>query len=137
MSFGKSNAKVYVASETGIKFSDVAGEDEAKEILTEIADFLDTSESTRRSARRCRKVHFLCSLSGYPVKRCSRRLLPVRPVSHFSPYPVRSLWRCLGMGASKVRDLFQQANEKVPCIVFIDEIDTIGKKRDAGGMGGN
>lgn len=137
MSFGKSNAKVYVASETGIKFSDVAGEDEAKEILTEIVDFLDNPGKYTEIGAKMPKGALLVGPPGTGKTLLAKAVAGEASVPFFSISGSEFVEMFVGMGASKVRDLFQQANEKAPCIVFIDEIDTIGKKRDAGGMGGN
>ena len=136
MSFGKSNAKVYVKSSTGIKFSDVAGEDEAKELLTEIVDFLHNPEKYREIGASMPKGALLVGPPG-TGKTFLPRQLPVRRRFRFSQFPVRNLWRCLLVWVlPRYVIFFKQANEKAPCIVFIDEIDTIGKKRDGSGMGG-
>ena len=136
MSFGKSNAKVYVKSSTGIKFSDVAGEDEAKELLTEIVDFLHNPEKYRAIGATMPKGALLV---GPPVPGktlLAKALAGEADVPFFSISGSEFVEMFVGMGAAKVRDLFKQASEKAPCIVFIDEIDTIGKKRD-GQISGN
>lgn len=137
MSFGKSKAKVYVASETGIKFSDVAGEDEAKEILTEIVDFLHNPGKYTEIGAKMPKGALLVGPPGTGKTLLAKAVAGEASVPFFSISGSEFVEMFVGMGAAKVRDLFQQANEKAPCIVFIDEIDTIGKKRDGGGMGGN
>lgn len=139
MSFGmgKSNARVYVQSTDGIRFDDVAGEDEAKENLAEVVDYLHNPQKYTDVGASMPKWCFACRSLREPVRQCWQKQLPVNRMSHFSPCPVLSSWKWfVGMGASKVRDLFKQAKEKAPCIVFIDEIDAIGKKRD-GQIGGN
>ncbi|MDD3278090.1 MAG: ATP-dependent zinc metalloprotease FtsH [Lachnospiraceae bacterium] len=137
MSFGKSNAKVYVASETGIKFADVAGEDEAKEILTEIVDFLHNPGKYTEIGAKMPKGALLVGPPGTGKTLLAKAVAGEASVPFFSISGSEFVEMFVGMGAAKVRDLFQQANEKAPCIVFIDEIDTIGKKRDGSGMGGN
>ena len=136
MSFGKSNAKVYVKSSTGIKFSDVAGEDEAKELLTEIVDFLHNPEKYREIGASMPKGALLVGPPGTGKTLLSKAVAGEAEVPFFSISGSEFVEMFVGMGAAKVRDLFKQANEKAPCIVFIDEIDTIGKKRDGSGMGG-
>ena len=136
MSFGKSNAKVYVKSSTGIKFSDVAGEDEAKELLTEIVDFLHNPEKYREIGASMPKGALLVGPPGTGKTLLAKAVAGEAEVPFFSISGSEFVEMCVGMGAAKVRDLFKQANEKAPCIVFIDEIDTIGKKRDGSGMGG-
>ena len=136
MSFGKSNAKVYVKSSTGIKFSDVAGEDEAKELLTEIVDFLHNPEKYREIGASMPKGALLVGPPGTGKTLLAKAVAGEAEVPFFSISGSEFVEMFVGMGAAKVRDLFQQANEKAPCIVFIDEIDTIGKKRDGSGMGG-
>lgn len=136
MSFGKSNAKVYVKSSTGIKFSDVAGEDEAKELLTEIVDFLHNPEKYREIGASMPKGALLVGPPGTGKTLLARAVAGEAEVPFFSISGSEFVEMFVGMGAAKVRDLFKQANEKAPCIVFIDEIDTIGKKRDGSGMGG-
>ena len=136
MMFGKSNAKVYVKSATGIKFSDVAGEDEAKELLTEIVDYLHHPEMYRDIGAQMPKGALLVGPPGTGKTLLAKAVAGEANVPFFSISGSEFVEMFVGMGAAKVRDLFQQANEKAPCIVFIDEIDTIGKKRD-GNMGGN
>lgn len=137
MTFGKSNAKVYVESTTGIKFSDVAGEDEAKEILTEIVDFLHNPSKYTEIGASMPKGALLVGPPGTGKTLLAKAVAGEADVPFFSISGSEFVEMFVGMGAAKVRDLFKQANEKAPCIVFIDEIDTIGKKRDHGGMGGN
>ena len=138
MTFGKSNAKVYVPSTTGIKFADVAGEDEAKEILTEIVDFLHNPKKYTEIGAKMPKGALLVGPPGTGKTLLAKAVAGEANVPFFSISGSEFVEMFVGMGAAKVRDLFAQANEKAPCIVFIDEIDTIGKKRDgAGGMGGN
>ena len=136
MSFGKSNAKVYVKSSTGIKFSDVAGEDEAKELLTEIVDFLHNPEKYREIGASMPKGALLVGPPGTGKTLLAKAVAGEAEVPFFSISGSEFVEMFVGMGAAKVRDLFKQANETAPCIVFIDEIDTIGKKRDGSGMGG-
>ena len=136
MSFGKSNAKVYVKSSTGIKFSDVAGEDEAKELLTEIVDFLHNPEKYREIGASMPKGALLVGPPGTGKTLLAKAVAGEAEVPFFSISGSEFVEMFVGMGAAKVRDLFKQANEKAPCIVFIDEIDTIGNKRDGSGMGG-
>ena len=137
MTFGKSNAKIYVESTTGIKFSDVAGEDEAKDILTEIVDFLHNPAKYTEIGATMPKGALLVGPPGTGKTLLAKAVAGEANVPFFSISGSEFVEMFVGMGAAKVRDLFQQANEKAPCIVFIDEIDTIGKKRDGGGMGGN
>lgn len=137
MSFGKSNAKVYVASETGIHFSDVQGEDEAKELLTEIVDFLHNPQRYADIGAHIPKGALLVGPPGTGKTLLAKAVAGEANVPFFSISGSEFVEMFVGMGAAKVRDLFKQANEKAPCIVFIDEIDTIGKKRDgAGGISG-
>ena len=136
MSFGKSNAKIYVKSSTGIKFSDVAGEDEAKELLTEIVDYLHNPEKYREIGASMPKGALLVGPPGTGKTLLAKAVAGEANVPFFSISGSEFVEMFVGMGAAKVRDLFKQANEKAPCIVFIDEIDTIGKKRD-GNIGGN
>ena len=136
MSFGKSNAKVYVKSSTGIKFSDVAGEDEAKELLSEIVDFLHNPQKYREIGASMPKGALLVGPPGTGKTLLAKAVAGEAEVPFFSISGSEFVEMFVGMGAAKVRDLFKQANEKAPCIVFIDEIDTIGKKRDGTGMGG-
>ena len=136
MSFGKSNAKVYVKSSTGIKFSDVAGEDEAKELLTEIVDFLHNPEKYRAIGATMPKGALLVGPPGTGKTLLAKAVAGEADGPFFSISGSEFVEMFVGMGAAKVRDLFKQASEKAPCIVFIDEIDTIGKKRD-GQISGN
>ena len=137
MSFGKSNAKVYVQSETGIKFADVAGEDEAKEILQEIVDFLHNPKKYEEIGAKMPKGALLVGPPGTGKTLLAKAVAGEANVPFFSISGSEFVEMFVGMGAAKVRDLFQRANEKAPCIVFIDEIDTVGKKRDGGGFSGN
>ena len=137
MQFGKSNAKVYVESTTGITFNDVAGEDEAKELLTEIVDFLHNPKKYQEIGAICPKGALLVGPPGTGKTLLAKAVAGEANVPFFSMSGSEFVEMFVGMGASKVRDLFKQANEKAPCIVFIDEIDTIGKKRDNAGYGGN
>ena len=137
MSFGKSNAKVYVQSETGIKFADVAGEDDAKEILQEIVDFLHNPKKYEEIGAKMPKGALLVGPPGTGKTLLAKAVAGEANVPFFSISGSEFVEMFVGMGAAKVRDLFQQANEKAPCIVFIDEIDTVGKKRDGGGFSGN
>ena len=138
MSFGKSNAKVYVKSSTGIKFTDVAGEDEAKELLSEIVDYLHNPHKYTEIGASMPKGALLVGPPGTGKTLLAKAVAGEAEVPFFSISGSEFVEMFVGMGAAKVRDLFQQANEKAPCIVFIDEIDTIGKKRDNGGItGGN
>lgn len=136
MQFGKSNAKIYVASETGIKFHDVAGEDEAKEQLQEIVDFLHNPAKYQAIGATMPKGALLVGPPGTGKTLLAKAVAGEAEVPFFSISGSEFVEMFVGMGASKVRDLFQQAKEKAPCIVFIDEIDAIGKKRD-GQIGGN
>ena len=137
MQFGKSNAKVYGESTTGITFNDVAGEDEAKELLTEIVDFLHNPKKYQEIGAICPKGALLVGPPGTGKTLLAKAVAGEANVPFFSMSGSEFVEMFVGMGASKVRDLFKQANEKAPCIVFIDEIDTIGKKRDNAGYGGN
>ena len=137
MQFGKSSAKVYIASETGIKFNDVAGEDEAKENLMEIVDFLHNPQKYQEIGAKMPKGVLLVGPPGTGKTLLAKAVAGEAGVPFFSISGSEFVEMFVGMGANKVRDLFRQANEKAPCIVFIDEIDTIGKKRDGSGMGGN
>ena len=137
MQFGKSNAKVYVESTTGITFNDVAGEDEAKELLTEIVDFLHNPKKYQEIGAICPKGALLVGPPGTGKTLLAKAVAGEANVPFFSMSGSEFVEMFVGMGASKVRDLFKQANEKAPCIVFIDEIDTIGKKRDNAGYGVN
>lgn len=137
MTFGKSNAKIYVNSSTGIKFSDVAGEDEAKELLSEIVDYLHNPEKYKEIGASMPKGALLVGPPGTGKTLLAKAVAGEASVPFFSISGSEFVEMFVGMGAAKVRDLFKQANEKAPCIVFIDEIDTIGKKRDGNAMGGN
>lgn len=137
MSFGKSNAKVYVKSSTGIKFADVAGEDEAKDLLKEIVDYLHNPQKYREIGASMPKGALLVGPPGTGKTLLAKAVAGEAEVPFFSISGSEFVEMFVGMGAAKVRDLFKQANEKAPCIVFIDEIDTIGKKRDGSAMGGN
>ena len=133
---GDSGAKVYVPSSTGIKFDDVAGEDEAKDLLTEIVDFLHAPEKYREIGAKLPKGALLVGPPGTGKTLLAKAVAGEANVPFFSISGSEFVEMFVGRGAAKVRDLFKQANEKAPCIVFIDEIDTIGKKRD-GNFGGN
>ena len=137
MSFGKSNAKIYVKSSNGIKFSDVAGEDEAKELLLEIVDYLHNPGKYREIGAEMPKGALLVGPPGTGKTLLAKAVAGEAEVPFFSISGSEFVEMFVGMGAAKVRDLFKQAQEKAPCIVFIDEIDTIGKKRDGGMIGGN
>lgn len=137
MSFGKSNAKIYVKSATGIKFSDVAGEDEAKELLSEIVDYLHYPDKYTEIGASMPKGALLVGPPGTGKTLLAKAVAGEANVPFFSISGSEFVEMFVGMGAAKVRDLFKQANEKAPCIVFIDEIDTIGKKRDGANLGGN
>ncbi len=130
MMFGKSNAKIYVKSSTGIKFSDVAGEDEAKDLLTEIVDYLHHPDRYQAIGAKMPKGALLVGPPGTGKTLLAKAVAGEAEVPFFSIAGSEFVEMFVGMGASKVRDLFKQASEKAPCIVFIDEIDTIGKKRD-------
>lgn len=137
MSFGKSNAKIYVEAQTGKTFMDVAGEDEAKEALKEIVDFLHNPEKYEAIGASMPKGALLVGPPGTGKTLLAKAVAGEAKVPFFSISGSEFVEMFVGMGAAKVRDLFKQANEKAPCIVFIDEIDTIGKKRGDGTMGGN
>lgn len=137
MSFGKSRARVYVQSTGGITFKDVAGQEEAKEALTEIVDFLHNPEKYSQIGAKLPKGALLVGPPGTGKTLLAKAVAGEADVPFFSIAGSEFVEMFVGMGASKVRDLFKQANEKAPCIVFIDEIDTIGKKRDGGVHGGN
>ena len=137
MAFGKSNAKIYVKSATGIKFSDVAGEDEAKELLSEIVDYLHYPDKYTEIGASMPKGALLVGPPGTGKTLLAKAVAGEANVPFFSISGSEFVEMFVGMGAAKVRDLFKQANEKAPCIVFIDEIDTIGKKRDGANLGGN
>lgn len=137
MSFGKSNAKVYVKSTSGIKFSDVAGEDEAKDLLREIVDYLHNPKKYAEIGASMPKGALLVGPPGTGKTLLAKAVAGEADVPFFSISGSEFVEMFVGMGAAKVRDLFKQANEKAPCIVFIDEIDTVGKKRDGSGFSGN
>ena len=137
MRFGKSNAKVYIASETGMKFTDVAGEDEAKENLMEVVDFLHNPQKYQEIGAKMPKGVLLVGPPGTGKTLLAKAVAGEAGVPFFSISGSEFVEMFVGMGANKVRDLFRQANEKAPCIVFIDEIDTIGKKRGGSGSGSN
>ena len=137
MSFGKLNAKVYVKAQTGKTFKDVAGQDEAKDALREIVDFLHNPQKYTEIGASMPKGALLVGPPGTGKTLLAQAVAGEAEVPFFSISGSEFVEMFVGMGAAKVRDLFKQANEKAPCIVFIDEIDTIGKKRDGNGMGGN
>ena len=137
MSFGKSNAKVYVAAQTGISFANVAGEDEAKAALKEIVDFLHNPEKYTAIGAKLPKGVLLVGPPGTGKTLLAKAVAGEANVPFFSISGSEFVEMFVGMGAARVRDLFKQAQEKAPCIVFIDEIDAIGKKRDTSPMGGN
>ena len=137
MSFGKSGAKIYAETETGKTFADVAGQDEAKEALKEIVDFLHNPQKYAEIGAKLPKGALLVGPPGTGKTLLARAVAGEAHVPFFSISGSEFVEMFVGMGAAKVRDLFKQAGEKAPCIVFIDEIDTIGKKRDSGGVGGN
>ena len=137
MTFGKSNAKIYAESETGKTFKDVAGQEEAKEALKEIVDFLHNPQKYADIGASLPKGALLVGPPGTGKTLLARAVAGEAHVPFFSISGSEFVEMFVGMGASKVRDLFKQANEKAPCIVFIDEIDTIGKKRDGAGFSGN
>ena len=137
MTFGKANAKVYVEAQTGKTFADVAGEDEAKEALQEIVDFLHNPRKYESIGASMPKGALLVGPPGTGKTLLAKAVAGEAKVPFFSISGSEFVEMFVGMGAAKVRDLFNQAQEKAPCIVFIDEIDTIGKKRDTGMMGGN
>ncbi|CDZ74653.1 ATP-dependent zinc metalloprotease FtsH [Peptoniphilus sp. ING2-D1G] len=137
MSFGKSNAKIYVQSTDGITFDNVAGQDEAKEALTEIVDFLHNPKKYTNIGAKLPKGALLVGPPGTGKTLLAKAVAGEANVPFFSISGSEFVEMFVGLGAAKVRDLFKQAQEKAPCIVFIDEIDTIGKKRDGSGFGGN
>ena len=137
MSFGKSNAKVYVKAQTGKTFKDVAGQDEAKEALTEIVDFLHDPKKYSSIGAKLPKGALLVGPPGTGKTLLAQAVAGEAEVPFFSISGSEFVEMFVGMGAARVRDLFKQAQEKAPCIVFIDEIDAIGKSRDGGGLGGN
>ena len=137
MSFGKSNPKIYAESETGKNFTDVAGQEEAKEALKEIVDFLHNPGKYASIGASLPKGALLVGPPGTGKTLLAKAVAGEAHVPFFSISGSEFVEMFVGMGAAKVRDLFKQANDKAPCIVFIDEIDTIGKKRDGGGFSGN
>ena len=137
MTFGKSNAKIYAESETGKTFLDVAGQEEAKEALKEIVDFLHNPQKYADIGASLPKGALLVGPPGTGKTLLAKAVAGEAKVPFFSISGSEFVEMFVGMGAAKVRDLFKQANDKAPCIVFIDEIDTIGKKRDGGGFSGN
>ena len=138
MTFGKSGAKIYVEEKaTGVTFADVAGQDEAKESLMEVVDFLHEPEKYAAIGAKLPKGVLLVGPPGTGKTLLAKAVAGEAKVPFFSISGSEFVEMFVGMGAAKVRDLFKQANEKAPCIVFIDEIDAIGKKRDTGGYGGN
>ena len=137
MSFGKADAKVYVAAQTGKTFADVAGQDEAKDALAEVVDFLHEPEKYAEIGAKLPKGVLLVGPPGTGKTLLAKAVAGEAKVPFFSISGSEFVEMFVGMGAAKVRDLFKQANEKAPCIVFIDEIDAIGKKRDTSGIGGN
>ena len=137
LTFGKANAKVYVEAQTGKTFADVAGEDEAKEALMEIVNFLHDPGKYAKIGAKLPKGALLVGPPGTGKTLLAKAVAGEAKVPFFSISGSEFVEMFVGMGAAKVRDLFKQAEEKAPCIVFIDEIDTIGKKRDGGGLGGN
>lgn len=137
MSFGKSNAKVYVEAQTGKSFADVAGQDEAKEALMELVDFLHNPGKYKDIGANMPKGALLVGPPGTGKTLLARAVAGEAKVPFFSISGSEFVEMFVGMGAARVRDLFKQAQEKAPCIVFIDEIDAIGKRRDSGQFGGN
>ena len=137
MSFGKADAKVYVTAQTGKTFADVAGQDEAKDALKEVVDFLHDPQKYSAIGAKLPKGVLLVGPPGTGKTLLAKAVAGEAKVPFFSISGSEFVEMFVGMGAAKVRDLFKQANEKAPCIVFIDEIDAIGKKRDTSGMGGN
>lgn len=137
MTFGKSNAKVYVEAQTGKSFKDVAGQDEAKEALTELVDFLHNPAKYKEMGAKMPKGALLVGPPGTGKTLLAKAIAGEAKVPFFSISGSEFVEMFVGMGAARVRDLFKQATEKAPCIVFIDEIDAIGKKRDSGQFGGN
>lgn len=137
LNFGKSNAKIYADAQTGVTFKDVQGEDEAKEALEEIVNYLHDGEKYKKIGAKLPKGALLVGPPGTGKTLLSKAVAGEANVPFFSISGSEFVEMFVGMGASKVRDLFKQANEKAPCIIFIDEIDTIGKKRDSSPYGGN
>ena len=137
MTFGKSNAKIYVEAQTGKSFADVAGQDEAKEALMELVDFLHNPGKYKEIGANMPKGALLVGPPGTGKTLLARAVAGEAKVPFFSISGSEFVEMFVGMGAARVRDLFKQAQEKAPCIVFIDEIDAIGKRRDSGQFGGN
>ena len=137
LSFGKSNAKMYVQAQTGITFADVAGQDEAKEALDEIVDYLHNPDKYKSVGAKMPKGALLVGPPGTGKTLLAKAVAGEANVPFFSIAGSEFVEMFVGRGAARVRDLFKQAKEKAPCIVFIDELDTIGKKRDNAGIGGN
>ena len=137
LSFGKSKAKVYVEAQTGITFADVAGQDEAKEALEEIVDFLHNPKKYNEIGAKIPKGALLVGPPGTGKTLLAKAVAGESKVPFFSISGSEFVEMFVGMGAARVRDLFKQAQEKAPCIVFIDEIDAIGKSRNSGMAGGN
>jgi len=137
MSFGKSNAKVYVEAQTGKSFADVAGQDEAKEALMELVDFLHNPDRYKKIGANMPKGALLVGPPGTGKTLLAKAVAGEAKVPFFSISGSEFIEMFVGMGAARVRDLFKQAQEKAPCIVFIDEIDAIGQKRNSGQFGGN
>lgn len=137
MSFGKSNAKVYVEAQTGKSFADVAGQDEAKEALKELVDFLHNPDRYKKIGANMPKGALLVGPPGTGKTLLAKAVAGEAKVPFFSISGSEFIEMFVGMGAARVRDLFKQAQEKAPCIVFIDEIDAIGQKRNSGQFGGN
>ena len=137
MTFGKSNAKIYVEAQTGKSFDDVAGQDEAKEALMELVDFLHNPDKYKAIGANMPKGALLVGPPGTGKTLLAKAVAGEAKVPFFSISGSEFIEMFVGMGAARVRDLFKQAQEKAPCIVFIDEIDAIGKKRDTGKFGGN
>ena len=137
MTFGKSNAKVYVEAQSGKSFKDVAGQDEAKEALMEMVDFLHNPAKYKEIGANMPKGALLVGPPGTGKTLLAKAVAGEAKVPFFSISGSEFIEMFVGMGAARVRDLFKQAEEKAPCIVFIDEIDAIGKRRDSGQFGGN
>ncbi len=137
LALGKSNAKIYVSAQTGKTFDDVAGQDEAKEALMEIVDYLHAPQKYREIGAHMPKGALLVGPPGTGKTLLAKAVAGEAGVPFFSISGSEFVEMFVGMGAARVRDLFKQAQEKAPCIIFIDEIDTIGKKRDSSGVGGN
>ena len=137
MSFGKNNAKIYAENETGKTFNDVAGQDEAKESLIEIVDFLHNPDKYVAIGAKLPKGALLVGPPGTGKTLLAKAVAGEAKVPFFSLSGSSFVEMFVGMGASRVRDLFEQAKQKAPCIIFIDEIDAIGKSRDGNVGGGN